>query len=155
MGYRMLAGLGRFLVSIIFIVLGVTAILNWDMAKADLTSALGNWELYAGHIEGVGGVFQYLSSAVPALVGLGVVLQVAGGVLVCFSIKVRLGAFLLFLQLLTATIIYHHFWFLDGPSMAKSLVFFLKNLSILGGLLIIIATGPGVCVGNPPKGKSA
>ena len=142
MGYRMLAGLGRFLMSIIFIILGAAGAMNWDIAKGDLTNALGNWELYAGHWEGIGGLFQYLSSAVPLLVGLGIFLQIAGGILVCLSMKVRLGATLLFFQLLFSTVIYHYFWFLDGLAMAKALVLFMKNVSILGGLLLIIAMGP-------------
>lgn len=154
-GYKMLAGLGRFLVSIIFIVLGVTAILNWDMAKADLTTALANWELYAGYIEGVGAVFQYLLAAVPILLGVGIIFQITGGVLVCLSLRVRLGAFILFIQLLPATVLYHHFWFLEGAAMARSLVFFLKNISIIGGLLIIIATGSGVSTSGSSKSKPA
>ena len=66
----------------------------------------------------------------------------AGGILVCLSMKVRLGATLLFFQLLFSTVIYHYFWFLDGLAMAKALVLFMKNVSILGGLLLIIAMGP-------------
>ncbi len=153
MGYKMLAGLGRFLVSIVFIVLGITAILNWDMAKADLTTALANWELYAGYIEGMGALFQYLLAAVPVLLGIGIIFQITGGILVCLSLRVRLGAFLLFIQLLPATALYYHFWFLEGPAMARALVLFLKNISIIGGLLIIMATGSGVSTGGPAKTK--
>ena len=58
MGYRILAGLGRIAISLVFVVLGVSAMFHWDMAKGDLTTALGNWEMYAGHIDGASVVFQ-------------------------------------------------------------------------------------------------
>lgn len=155
MGFRLLAGLGRFLVSIIFIVLGVAACLNWDVAKSDLSGALANWELYAGHIEGVGFVFQQLIAIAPVLVVLGIAMQIAGGFLVCLSLRVRLGALILLLQLVPSTAIYHHFWFLEGPAMARVLVLFLKNISIIGGLLLIIAAGQGGSLGESTKNKAA
>ena len=155
MGYRILAGLGRIAISLVFVVLGVSAMFHWDMAKGDLTTALGNWEMYAGHIDGASVVFQYLSAAVPVLVALGIAFQIAGGILVGLSLRVRMGACIMFLQIVCATLIYYPFWFLDEPAMARTLVLFLKNLSIIGGLLVIMATGSGVTIGNSSKGKTS
>jgi putative oxidoreductase len=154
MGYRILAGVGRFLVSIIFLALGINSILNWEISKSELSAAMANWELYIGYIEGVSFIIQNLLMVVPLLVVLGVALQLAGGFILCLSLRVRLGALLLLCQLIPATALYYHFWFLDGPLMQRSLVLFLKNLSIIGALLVIIALGQGESPA-PQKGKSS
>ncbi len=143
MGYRILAGIGRFLVSIIFLALGVNSILNWEISKSELSAAMANWELYIGYIEGVSFVIQNLLMTVPILVILGSALQLAGGFILCLSLRVRLGALLLLCQLIPTTALYYHFWFLDGPLMQRSLILFLKNLSIIGSLFVIIALGQG------------
>jgi putative oxidoreductase len=155
MGYKVLAGIGRFLVSLIFIALGITSIFNWEIAKSELSSALANWELYIGYIEGVSFVIQNLLTVVPLLVVLGIILQVLGGFLVSLSLRVRLGAVLVLFQLIPATVLYNYFWFLDGPAMQRSLIIFLKNLSIIGALLVIIALGQGEVNSGGSKGKSS
>lgn len=155
MGYKVLAGIGRFFVSLIFIALGITSVLNWEIAKSELSSALANWEIYIGYIEGVSFIIQNLLTVVPLLVALGIILQIVGGFLVSLSLRVRLGSVLLLCQAIPATALYNYFWFLEGPAMQRSLMLFLKNLSIIGGLLVIIALGQGEVSGGGSKGKSS
>ena len=149
---KMIAGIGRFFVSLIFITLGVSGVLNWDLAKSELSSALANWELYTGYIEGVSFLVQNLISATPLLVVLGISLQLVGGFMLSLSLKSRLAAIFLLFQLVPATILYHHFWFLEGSQMTRSMMLFIKNLSIIGGLLVIISSLPqDVYVDKPKK----
>ncbi len=155
MGFRVLAGIGRFFVSLIFIALAAYSILNWDIAQSELSGALANWELYTGYIEGVSFVIQNLLTVVPLLVVLGIILQVCGGFLLCLSLRVRLGAVLLLCQFIPATALYYHFWFLDGPVMQRALILFLKNLSIIGSLLVIISLGQGETSSGSSKGKAS
>ncbi len=155
MGYKVLAGIGRFLFGLIFIALGITGILNWEITKSELSTALANWELYTGYIEGVSFVIQNLLMAAPLLVILGIILQIGGGFLVCFSLRVRFGATLLLCQFIPATALYYHFWFLDTILMQRVLLLFLKNLSIIGGLLVIISLGQGEESCAKPKAKSS
>ena len=155
MGYKMLGGMGRFFVGLIFVALGGLAIWNWEIAKSELSSAMANWELYVGYIEGVSFVIQNLLTVVPLLVVLGIILQVCGGFLVCLSLRVRLGAFILLCQFIPATALYYHFWFLDGPMMQRTAILFLKNLSIIGARLVIIAHGQGEPINCGSKGKSS
>ena len=56
--------------------------------------------------------------------------------------KTRIVASLLALFVLTVTIIFHTHLILDD---AMQLTIFLKNLSIIGGLLIVIANKPQIC----------
>lgn len=155
MGYKVLAGIGRFFVGLIFLALGITAIFNWDITKSELSAALANWELYTGYIEGVSFVIQNLLMAVPLLVVLGIILQISGGFLVCFSLRVRIGAALLLCQFVPATALYYHFWFLDSILLQRVFLLFLKNLSIIGGLLVIISVGQGAPSCAKPKGNSS
>ena len=56
--------------------------------------------------------------------------------------KTRIVASLLALFVLTVTLIFHTHHILDD---GMQLVIFLKNISIIGGLLIVIANKPQIC----------
>ncbi len=155
MGFKFLAGIGRFFVSLIFIALAAVSVLNWEIAQSELSGALANWELYIGYIEGVSFIIQNLLTVVPLLVILGIALQVSGGFLLLLSLRVRLGALLLLCQIIPATALYYYFWFLDGPAMQRALILFLKNLSIIGSLLVIISLGQGEAHNGNSKGKAS
>ncbi|MGL5131041.1 MAG: DoxX family protein [Planktothrix sp.] len=72
------------------------------------------------------------------LLGGTIVFQILGGLSLVLGYKTRLGAWLLILFLIPATVIFHNFW--DVPSEK---IDFLKNLSIMGGLLMITYFGAG------------
>ncbi|MGL4500648.1 MAG: DoxX family protein [Planktothrix sp.] len=72
------------------------------------------------------------------LLGGTIVFQILGGLSLVLGYKTRLGAWLLILFLIPATVIFHNFW--DVPSEK---IAFLKNLSIMGGLLMITYFGAG------------
>ncbi len=140
---RFIAGLGRSLVSIIFIVIGLSQIFYWEMAEKDLSFALANWELYSGNANQIGEIFTGLLSIVPVILITGIVLQLIGGVFLFFNFRVRLASFLLLIYLFIATLIYHPFWYLDGPALNRAMMLFLKNLAIFGGLVVIFGMGKG------------
>lgn len=141
---RLVAGLGRTLLSIIFIVVGLSQIFYWEQADKDLSYALANWEIYSGNADNVGEFFSELVAMVPALLIIGIVLQLLGGILLFFNVRVRFAAFLLLIYVFCATATYHPFWYLDGPVRSRSLILFLKNLGIFGGLLVVLGMGKGV-----------
>lgn len=72
------------------------------------------------------------------LLGGTIVFQILGGLSLVLGYKTRLGAWLLILFLIPTTIIFHNFW--DVPAEK---IDFLKNLSIMGGLLMITYFGAG------------
>ncbi len=67
-----------------------------------------------------------------------------GGVSVLLGYRARFGAWLLVLFLLPVTFTMHNFWAVtDGAAAAMQKVMFLKNLSMLGGALLIAHFGAG------------
>lgn len=69
--------------------------------------------------------------------------EIAGGLMVLFGWHARIGALLLALFLVPATLIFHNFWAADPLQVSNQLNHFLKNLTILGGLVFIIGMGSG------------
>lgn len=66
-----------------------------------------------------------------------------GGVLLGFGIAPQLGALLLIGSMIPTTLSAHQFWkeTEPGPQRMK-LLEFLKNVAIVGGLLVVFALGP-------------
>jgi putative oxidoreductase len=87
------------------------------------------------------------SKGIPApqlmLVGA-IVFLIAGSLSVIAGYQARIGAALLLVFLVLATYYFHDFWALTDPH-AKEMqtIEFMKNLSMMGGMLFIIANGPG------------
>ncbi len=42
-----------------------------------------------------------------------------------------------------ATLMFHNFWDFEGPDRARQYVQFMKNLGLVGGFLVVMATGAG------------
>ena len=78
-----------------------------------------------------------------ALVYVAAIAEIIGGLMVMTGFLTRPGAVLLVLYLVPVTIIMHGFWNAAGQERTMQFVQFMKNLSIIGGLLMIVAFGPG------------
>jgi uncharacterized membrane protein YphA (DoxX/SURF4 family) len=74
--------------------------------------------------------------------------EIVGGLLIFLGMWVRFGALILVLFLIPTTFLFHDFWQLQGPDRALEMTMFLKNLSIIGGLLILLAYGKGCGTGK-------
>jgi putative oxidoreductase len=82
----------------------------------------------------------FASLAVP-LSGL---LALAGGLSILLGYRARLGAWLIVLFLLPVTLLMHKFWTIGDPVMAQmQQIMFLKNVTMLGGALLISQFGAG------------
>jgi putative oxidoreductase len=72
------------------------------------------------------------------------ILALLGGLSVALGYKAKWGAGLLALFLLPVTIMLHNFWAIHDPVTAQvHQVMFLKNVSMLGGALLILNFGSG------------
>jgi putative oxidoreductase len=72
------------------------------------------------------------------------VLALAGGLSILFGYHARLGAWLLVLFLLPVTLLMHKFWSVSDPMMAQmQQIMFLKNVTMMGGALLISQFGAG------------
>ncbi len=67
-----------------------------------------------------------------------------GGLSVLFGVRARVGAWLLVLFLVPVTFTMHDFWHVADPAAARvQYVMFMKNLSMLGGALLVAYFGAG------------
>lgn len=68
-----------------------------------------------------------------------IIILVAGGISLLLGYKSRLGALLLILFMVITTVIFH--WDLSNSMQVVQLE---KNMAIIGGLLMVVAYGPGL-----------
>jgi putative oxidoreductase len=68
----------------------------------------------------------------------GIILLLVGGLSILLGYQTRVGAGLLILFLIPATLLFH----LNLADQMQQIQFF-KNLGLMGGLLLLIQTGPG------------
>lgn len=136
------AVLGRILLSAIFIIAGLNKILNWEGTKNSLLEALGKWHGYQD-IHLVDRLIDFFTNKVDILLWMATSFELLGGLLVLIGIFTRFGALLLSLFIIPATLLYHSFWTLSDPERDIQLVMFMKNMAILGGLMIVLAFGSG------------
>jgi putative oxidoreductase len=72
------------------------------------------------------------------------VLAFAGGLSILLGYRAKLGAWLLVLFLVPVTVMMHNFWAVHDPMMAQiHMGMFMKNVSMLGGALLISQFGAG------------
>jgi putative oxidoreductase len=72
------------------------------------------------------------------------VLSLIGGILVLLGYHARIGAWLIVLFLVPVTLTMHAFWAVPDPMMARmQQAMFLKNVSMLGGALLLAYFGAG------------
>ena len=112
---------GRILLAAIFVLSGV-------MKLADFEGALG-------HMQSVG--IPYAST----LLAIAAIVEIAGGLSIMTGFLTRIGAFGLFLYLIPTTLLFHNFWDFAGPERIAQSANFMKNLAIMGGLLVLMAHG--------------
>ena len=104
-------------------------------------SAVGN------KIPNFGGVAGYMASeGVPApqvLLAGAIAFLIVGSVSIVLGYQARFGAALLLVFLVAATYFFHDFWTFDGEARQQQTIQFMKNASLAGAMLFIIANGAG------------
>jgi putative oxidoreductase len=102
-----------------------------------------------GKILGWSGQAAYMQSHqlpvqwIPAMLGMALVIEVGGVLCLLVGWKARAAAFVMFLYLGIVSVLLHNFWALPGATAGGMQTQFLKNVGIMGGLLMIAAYGPG------------
>jgi len=72
------------------------------------------------------------------------VVAIAGGLSILLGYRAKLGAWLIVLFLIPVTLMLHKFWLVQDPMMAQvQMILFMKNVSMLGGALLITQFGAG------------
>lgn len=95
---------------------------------------------FAGTVNMMAGMHLPLPAVAAAIA---VIMEFFVGVAIALGIFTRSLALLLALYTLATGFIGHHYWTMSGPAHAANMINFYKNVSIVGGLLLLSATGPG------------
>ena len=115
--------LGRVFLSQIFLISAFSKVLN-----------------FAGTAEHMAG--RGIPAAKLLLAGA-ILFEVAGSLSILVGYRCRFGAFLLILFLIPTTLIFHNFWAVAPADQRMQMIHFMKNLAIIGGLIVLAAAGPG------------
>ena len=114
---------GRFLLALIFV--------------------LSGW----GKIAGFEGSVAYMASKgmpFPQFLLPGAILiELGGGLALMIGWKARWAALAIFLFCIPTTLIFHNYWAVPPEQAQNQMIHFLKNLAVMGGLLYVVAFGPG------------
>ena len=98
-------------------------------------------------IAGFAGTVGYMESkGIPAaqvLAALTILLEIGGGLALMFGFMTRWAALALAAFTVVASLIFHNFWAVPEAQRMVQNLMFMKNLSVVGGLLVLAAVGPG------------
>ncbi len=117
--------------------------MEWDATEQMLVNQMLDVLSKSYQYVWVKNLFDNILPLAPTLLVVGTAAELFGGILVLLGIQVRLGAFILCLFLIPTSLLFHNFWDLEGKEMQLQLSIFLKNLSIFGGGLLLLAFGKG------------
>jgi putative oxidoreductase len=74
-------------------------------------------------------------------ISLAAAIEIAGALMLFLGYHARFAAIALFVFLIPTTLLFHNFWAAHGVEQQMQLVNFLKNLAIMGGLLLVAGQG--------------
>lgn len=131
--------LGRIAFVLIFILSGAQKLMDLGATAAQIQTKV----VLPPEVAGLAA--QAASAAnmtVPQLLALiaGIV-EVAGGLMIAANIGTRLAAVALILFTAATIYFFHDFWNMTDPDRAANMVHVVKNVSIMGGLLVFFALG--------------
>ena len=100
-----------------------------------------------GKIADFGGTvdyMQYVNAPLPQVAAVvAIVMELFVGLALLVGFRVRVLALALLVFVAGTSLIGHPFWTMTGDSRDLNQVQFLKNLAIMGGLLLLSISGPG------------
>jgi putative oxidoreductase len=115
-----------------------------------LVSGLGKLAAWSGTAAWAGSM-----GVPPVLLAGATTLELLGALSLLLGWRARLGAVALLAFLVPVTLVFHAFWTAHGPEGQLQTIQFLKNVSIGGGLVAILAAGPGALSLDARRGHRA
>ena len=119
---------------------GVALIARIVMSIMFITSGIGK-------LVGVGPTVDHIAEKgvpLPEIAAvIAILIEVGGGLAVLFGWKTRWAALAYVVFLIVITPIFHNFWTMEGAARMANNINFMKNVTILGGFLLLYAFGPG------------
>ncbi|HKW80680.1 MAG TPA: DoxX family protein [Casimicrobiaceae bacterium] len=122
-GSDVLALLGRVLLAVIFVYSGFGKITDFQ------------------------GTVHYIEAVrmpVPQVLAVGaIVVEFIGGLALLIGFRARWAALAFVLFLIVITPLFHNFWSAPAAEAMEQQINFIKNVAIIGGMLMVMAFGPG------------
>jgi len=115
--------LGRILIALIFVLSGF--------------SKIGGFDGTVGYIASKGLPLPQLAAIAAIIVELG------GGILLVLGWKARWTAAAMLAFTAFAALLFHNFWAMPPDQAQNQMIHFMKNISMMGGLLYVIVHGSG------------
>lgn len=132
--------IGRVAFILVFILSGVQKLVDISGTAAMIEPKVMVPELvapYASQLEDLAGM------KMPSLLAIAAGgLEIAAALMIAFGFGVRFASVVLILFTVAATYYFHAFWAMSGSERDANLVSALKNLSLIGGLLVLFVLGP-------------
>lgn len=99
----------------------------------------------------LGGTAGYMAAMMPGLdpglikllLVLTILVELGGGLMILTGWQARWAAAVIFVWMIPVTYIFHAYWGVPPEQMQMQFINFHKNLAIMGGMLYVIAYGPG------------
>jgi putative oxidoreductase len=131
--------IGRIALVLIFIISGGEKLM-------DISATAAMIEAKVAIPAALSGLAAQISSAtgmtIPQLFAIATgVIEVAAALMIAANMGTRVGAFLLIVFTLVATFYFHDFWNMAGAARTENFTQVLKNVSIIGGLLVMFVLG--------------
>lgn len=131
--------------------------------SSDFLSLIGRIALAAifvwsgsGKITGFSDTAGYIASKglpLPAvLTAITIFVELGLGLAIVIGWKTRIAALLIALWLIPTSFLFHNFWSAPAADAMMQQINFMKNVSIFGGMLLLIAFGPGRYSVDGPRG---
>ena len=111
--------LPRILLSLLFVIGGFNFLANFAQTQTMVAMGLTPW--------GLGGIALVATA-------IAIILKFGGGLMLLFNFKTSYAAWMLIIFTVLATIMFHTNW--SGADAQMQMTSFLKNLAIIGGLLL-------------------
>lgn len=100
-----------------------------------------------GKITGFEGAAGYIASKglpVPQLLAIGaIIVELGGGILLIVGWKARWAAAALLVFTGLAALLFHNYWAVPPEQAQNQMIHFMKNVSIMGGMLYVAVYGAG------------
>jgi len=113
----------RILICQVFLLSGVMKIVDWSGTEAEMAGRGMFW--------------------IPFFLAAATAVELGGGLSLLLGFWGRLGALVLFLYLIPVTLTFHTWWTYPPEQQKVQMLFFLHNLTLMGGLLLVMSCGTG------------
>ncbi|HEU4413198.1 MAG TPA: DoxX family membrane protein [Candidatus Angelobacter sp.] len=69
-------------------------------------------------------------------------IEIGGGLMVLTGFQAKYAALVMAIWLVPVTLVFHNFWAAPEPMKQEQIINFLKNVAIMGGLLMLTYASP-------------